>query len=231
MLPSNRREIVRWLLKTSFFLVVAAAGLFLPAGSTSWGAGRAYFGMVAAVQLLNALVLIPLSPELIVERSQVQAGTKHWDTPLVMWVAVIGPLSTWVVSGLDHRFGWSGGLLPALQWLFLAIAFLGGLITLWAMACNRFFSGTVRIQAERGHSVVSAGPYRFLRHPGYAGGLLFNLASPPALGSWWAFLPVAITVGVLFLRTALEDRMLMSELEGYREYARRVRFRLAPGIW
>jgi protein-S-isoprenylcysteine O-methyltransferase Ste14 len=99
------------------------------------------------------------------------------------------------------------------------------------MVTNRFFSATVRIQADRGHVVVDRGPYRYVRHPGYAGALAFTLASPVALGSWRALIPAALTAAVLVLRTALEDRTLRAELTGYREYAGRVPGRLVPGLW
>jgi protein-S-isoprenylcysteine O-methyltransferase Ste14 len=96
---------------------------------------------------------------------------------------------------------------------------------------NRFFSGTVRLQPERGQRVVSSGPYRWIRHPGYAGGLLVYLATPIFLDSIWACLPAILLTALLVLRTALEDRFLQDELAGYREYAGRVRYRLVPGVW
>ena len=99
------------------------------------------------------------------------------------------------------------------------------------MAANRFFSATVRIQKDRGHRVVSGGPYRWIRHPGYTGAILSNVATPAFLDSRWAFLPAVFTAVVLIVRTALEDRFLRRELEGYREYARKVRHRLLPGVW
>jgi protein-S-isoprenylcysteine O-methyltransferase Ste14 len=96
---------------------------------------------------------------------------------------------------------------------------------------NRFFSGMVRIQAERGHQVVSSGPYRWMRHPGYAGALVTYLATPVFLDSLWAFLPVVFLAVVLVVRTKLEDKTLRDQLEGYRDYARKVRYRLLPGVW
>jgi protein-S-isoprenylcysteine O-methyltransferase Ste14 len=99
------------------------------------------------------------------------------------------------------------------------------------MHVNRFFSSVVRIQKDRGHQVVKTGPYRFVRHPGYTGMVAFTLATPLILGSRWAFVPAAITVGVMLLRTFLEDRTLHKELKGYAEYARTVRHKLVPAIW
>ena len=99
------------------------------------------------------------------------------------------------------------------------------------MNANRFFSSVVRIQTDRGHSVQTGGPYALIRHPGYAGALLYDLAAPLLLGSWWGLIPAAVTVALVILRTRLEDRKLQTELDGYAEYAARVRYRLVPGIW
>lgn len=92
-------------------------------------------------------------------------------------------------------------------------------------------TGTVRIQSERGHQVVSSGPYRFVRHPGYAGALWGFLAVPVWLDSAWAFLPALLLMGILVLRTALEDKTLQAELPGYKEFTQKTRYRLLPGIW
>jgi len=99
------------------------------------------------------------------------------------------------------------------------------------MASNKFFSTIVRIQKERGHTVQTGGPYRFVRHPGYASLLVSYLMIPIALGSLWAVIPAFVLVINLFVRTALEDRTLQNELEGYKNYAARVRYRFLPGIW
>jgi len=101
----------------------------------------------------------------------------------------------------------------------------------WAMASNAFFSRTVRLQAERDQTVGTGGPYRYVRHPAYAGEILYELAVPVLLASWWALIPSALGAGLLVLRTALEDRTLQPGLAGYAAYARRVRWRLVPGIW
>jgi len=113
----------------------------------------------------------------------------------------------------------------------LIVMLLGYLLGSWALIENRFFSGVVRIQTDRGHRVVSTGPYRLIRHPGYAGALWAYLAIPLLLDSAWAFIPALLLVGVLVLRTALEDRTLQEELPGYKEFARKTRFRLIPWVW
>jgi protein-S-isoprenylcysteine O-methyltransferase Ste14 len=108
---------------------------------------------------------------------------------------------------------------------------LGSALGNWAMLENRFFSGYVRIQTDRGHMVVSNGPYRSIRHPGYLGGIVTWLAAPLALGSLWALIPAGAVVVAYVIRTALEDRTLQAELDGYKEYARQTRYRLVPGVW
>jgi len=146
-------------------------------------------------------------------------------------MALFGPVSICIVAGLDVRFGWSPGIPPALLIAALAMAVLGPLLTTWAMASNRFFYGVLRIAKDRGHTVATNGPYRYVRHPGYFGIIAFDLAMPLILGSLWAFIPAAITVCLVFVRTALEDRALQDKLDGYKDYAQRVHYRLLPGVW
>ena len=104
------------------------------------------------------------------------------------------------------------------------------ILCVWAMAVNRFFSPVVRLQEERGHRLVTDGPYRYIRHPGYAG-ILLSACVGVALGSWWSLLPLVVAMGLILRRTALEDRFLRASLEGYASYAEQVRYRLVPGIW
>jgi protein-S-isoprenylcysteine O-methyltransferase Ste14 len=136
-----------------------------------------------------------------------------------------------VVCGLDQLLGWSPGFSLALKIAALLIILTGNVLSTYALIENQFFSGTVRLQPERGQQVVSSGPYRWIRHPGYAGGLLVNLATPVFLDSIWAYLPTILLMALFVLRTALEDRFLQDELAGYRDYARQVRYRLLPGVW
>ena len=137
-----------------------------------------------------------------------------------------------VVAGLDvGRFGWSGPIPLAVQATALAGYAAGMGLSLWAMAANRFFSPVVRIQAERGHHVITSGPYGYLRHPGYTGLIVGSICGGVALGSWWSLVPLAPFVGMFLWRTAMEDRFLHEGLEGYVGYAQRVRYRLVPGLW
>ena len=216
------------LIKTSIALVVTTAALFLSAGTLDWPMAWVWVVLVVANFVVNALIT---DPELQAERAGVSKGAKRWDIPLVLIVARLGPLAILIVAGLDQRHGWSPvlGLTPKV--VAVVVAVLGAALTDWAMVVNRFFAPVVRIQQDRGHTVVSAGPYAWMRHPGYAGSILFFVATSLMLESLWSLVPTALTVLVVVVRTALEDRTLRQELEGYEEYARQVRHRLVPGIW
>jgi protein-S-isoprenylcysteine O-methyltransferase Ste14 len=212
-------------------LAIQGAVLFLSSGRLNWTAAWAFLGVYLLALAVNALLLLRKDPELIAERAEVKEGAKPWDRILVLFITLIFPLITLVVSGLDRRFGWSPQLNLAVELTWLICILLGyGLVT-WAMLSNTFFSGVVRIQKERGHTVASHGPYRFVRHPGYVGMLLFYLATPLFLGSLWGLVPAGISAVLMVVRTALEDRTLQAELDGYSDYTRQVRYRLLPGIW
>jgi len=135
------------------------------------------------------------------------------------------------VAALDHRFGWSTVFPTWLNILGLVLIGFGYAIAVWALAENRFFSGVVRIQTERGHVVCDNGPYRIVRHPGYAGNTLPLPGIVLALSSAWTLIPAAVALIITVIRTSLEDRTLQNELPGYSDYARRVRYRLIPGIY
>ncbi|MCA9937615.1 MAG: isoprenylcysteine carboxylmethyltransferase family protein [Anaerolineales bacterium] len=227
MQAAIRRRIIQVVVLILLFCLL----LFGVGGQWDWAAGWAYVALYLLGTLINAYILLRKSPDLIAERGRPGEGVKAWDKALAPLVGFFGPFAQWLVVGLDHRFGWSPPLsLPIVVAGFVLVA-LGFALTVWAMAANRFFSGMVRIQAERGHVVVSTGPYRYVRHPGYAGMLLFTVATPFALSALWGLLPALFTLIGLVIRTQLEDQALQVELDGYAAYARRVRSRLLPGIW
>ncbi len=226
-----KRGINRWVFTSLIFVVLLAASLFLSAGTLLWWQAWVYIFTAAAILVLDYVVLVPISPDLLGERSRYQKGAKAWDQLLSRLMATIGPLSIWILSGLDYRNSWSDDFPVWVVALSMELVLLGGLLALWAMAANRFFVGMVRIQDERGHRVVKSGPYRYVRHPGYLGSLFYILFTPLALGSLWALVPAMLTMVVIFLRTYLEDKTLKDELHGYQEYAAEVHYRLAPGIW
>jgi len=217
----------------TLFVVLLPCVLFLAAGRLNWPIAWAYVALHILSALASRLIVLRISPDLLVERARsldAERG-KSWDRPLVMLVALIGPLIVWIVAGLDERWSWSPDLSLPLQVACLLLVLLGYVIGTWAMAANAYFSGVVRIQDDRGQAVVRTGPYRLVRHPAYAGALLSYLAMPIMLDSLWAFIPAVLTVAVLWLRTLLEDRTLAAELPGYADYTRQARYRLIPGIW
>jgi len=171
-------------------------------------------------------------PDLLAERAHSMdlQDAKSWDRILAPLLA-FGSLLILIVAGLDRLFGWTSPFMLIAKIVSLMVIVLGYLLGSWALIENRFFSGVVRIQKDRGHRVVSTGLYRFIRHPGYAGALWAYLATPLLLDSMWAFIPALLLAGILILRTALEDRTLQQELPGYKEFAEKTRFRLIPGLW
>jgi len=172
-------------------------------------------------------------PGLTAERQNIESiqNGKAWDKVLapLMAVSVVFPMV--IVAGLDHRYNWSSEFalwLIVIGFIFVSLGYAFGA---WALAENRFFSSVVRVQMDRGHVVCGSGPYRFVRHPGYAGSILAVFGIVLALSSVWTLIPAAAASIITVIRTVLEDRTLQEELPGYRDYARRVRYRLIPGIY
>jgi protein-S-isoprenylcysteine O-methyltransferase Ste14 len=204
--------------------------LYLTSGHWYWPVAWAYLGLYSMVLVAGSFLAIHRDRDFASERTRAKEGTKTWDR----WLA--GPLfsplwlAIYAVAGLDKRHSWS--LVPApLAVVGVGLAGLGYGVAVWAMRTNRFYGRYVRIQTDRGHTVVTDGPYRFVRHPAYAGLTLFMAATAIALESLWALIPASAVVAVLVVRTALEDRTLQEELPGYREYAQSTRYRLLPGVW
>ena len=220
-------EVRKRMLQVVVQFLILAAILFIASGRLDWVWAWAYLGVGVGIVAINAL---GLPPELIAERGQIKEDTKSWDK--VLGILLITPtLGTLIVAGLDKRFEWSLPLAVVVHLVALIFyALAQGLFT-WAMASNKFFSGTVRIQKERGHTVASGGPYRYVRHPGYVSYIASWIATSLALGSLWALIPAGLVMGLMVVRTALEDKTLQAELDGYKDYAAQVRYRLLPGVW
>lgn len=212
-------------------LLETAVILFVGAGTIRWPAAWAFLAIQLAAIAANWLFVFRRDPQLLAERGAPGPNVKRWDRLLAAWVGDGGPLTLAIVAALDRRWGWSPPLPPAVQAAALLLVVGSYALWTWAMASNHFFSKLVRIQTDRGHTVVTGGPYRWMRHPGYAASLLYNAAPAIGLGSLWALLPACLTVAALVARTVLEDCLLHVELPGYREYAMRVRYRLIPGVW
>jgi len=219
------------LLRFGVYILVLAAILFFSAGRLDWVMGWAFIGVWTIVAGILPALAVPLDQELMEERTQIKEGVKDWDKPIVIILNILTPLGFLVVAGLDVRFGWSPQNSLALHVVALAVAALGYLLSVWAAASNRFYGRFVRIQKERGHTVVSSGPYQYVRHPGYAGLIVFYFAAALAFGSLWTLILNGLMSLLLVLRTALEEKTLHEELDGYRAYTAKVRYRLLPGVW
>jgi protein-S-isoprenylcysteine O-methyltransferase Ste14 len=208
------------------FFLLAAAALFASAGTFAIVGFWIYLAIFAAI---FAASLLWLDPDLARER--MRPGGKRPPLALRLFSGVL--LVHWIVAGLDRgRYHWSDAVPAWLQALGLIAVAAGYALCFWAMRENRFFSSVVRIQTDRGQHVINTGPYAFIRHPGYLAGILIILASGVALGSWLATaLLVILSLPFLSYRAITEDRFLQVELQGYRDYATRVRWRLLPGIW
>ncbi len=211
------------------YYAVLLACLFVPAGRADWPMGWITMGVYVAISLAS---LLRADRGLVRERGQMWARSDRTDVALAsVSFLFFHPLAL-LVAGFDAgRYGWSPRFPLAAQVAGLALFALGNAFGCWALVSNRFFSTYLRIQADRGHQVVADGPYRIVRHPGYAGTILACLALPISLGSLWALIPAIGGACGFGVRTAREDAILLHALPGYRDYARQVRYRLVPGVW
>jgi protein-S-isoprenylcysteine O-methyltransferase Ste14 len=236
--PKGAFEVIKavgwkaWLRFAAFTLLLPAV-LFIAAGRLDWLWAWVYVGIVVFFTFVSRIIVIRTNPDLIAERAQSleREDIRGWDRLILFFLLLVGPLAMMIVAGLDERFGWSPQISVALRLVALAIMVLGYTVGTWAMAVNRYYSAVVRIQKDRGQTVITDGPYRFVRHPSYATGNVASLMIPILLGSLWALIPCGLVVLGTIIRTALEDKTLLEELDGYKEYAARVRYRLLPGIW
>jgi len=231
---SNEQKTISPRIVVSMVLFVVVMPFLPLLISRRWDWWEAWvYGVVSVVGFgISRALAARKHPDLIAERSRYaeHGDTKRWDKILSPLVALGGGLIL-LVAGIEALFRPLTDFGIAVKIMALAIIVASYALGAYALIENRFFSGTVRIQKERGHQVVSSGPYRWVRHPGYAGAVLTYLATPFLLDSVWSFVPAVMIVAALALRTSLEDSTLQEELPGYREYAGQVRYRLIPGVW
>ena len=223
----TKKNILKRLIQVTISVILIAILLLVSAGKTDWIYAWVYIISSVLVIIINACIF---PPELISERGRKKDNVEKWDK-LITRLLTLPWFALYIVSGLDIRFGLSLELASWIHISGLVIFILGNALVSWAMISNIYFSTAVRIQYDRGHTVSIGGPYRFMRHPGYLGMIIYLLATPLALGSFWAFIPASLTVILFIIRTAFEDNTLKNKLEGYKEYAERVKYRLIPGIW
>jgi len=190
--------------------------------------GWVFIGLMLVVPVAAALVV---DTDLIAERMTRGKSVPRWDRTVLGLYGIMSGLVTLAVAGFDVRFVWS----PEVPWgvkIAAAIVFAAAWgIHIWAMACNKFFAKVARIQDDRRQTVATGGPYRCVRHPGYAAGILFEITRPLLLRSLYGLIPGILAALLLVVRTILEDRMLREKLDGYAEYSEQVRYRLIPGAW
>jgi protein-S-isoprenylcysteine O-methyltransferase Ste14 len=209
-------------------MAVGWAIIFWGAGTLRYPAAWAYVILQLAVFLTAGVFIIRHNPEIINERGKSKVE-KTWDK-YFMWLYTPQMFLLPLIAGLDYRYDWS--TVPLwLQITAFVLLIPGMALPYWAMAVNNYLLVTVRVQEERGHQVVTGGPYRFVRHPMYTGAMLSFLFTPLALGSWWALIPGGVAVAAMAYRTAMEDKTLQAELPGYQAYAEQTKYRLLPGIW
>jgi len=226
----NTKLIALYILDQILGIVGMGVALFWSAGRIDWWAAWAAIAVWLTFFIATDILLLRFNPELMAERLNPPKEAKTWDR-VIMSLLRITQLARYILAGLDHRYGWTVGFPVAAQLAGLVVCSLSYALLAWAMTSNAFFSQIVRIQSDRGHAVVTHGPYRYMRHPAYVGMIIFELAMPILLASWWSLLTSGLCAILLILRTALEDRTLQVELTGYVDYARQVRYRLLPGIW
>jgi protein-S-isoprenylcysteine O-methyltransferase Ste14 len=230
MSPEIKRRIISWIRGAFFGMTGYTILVLLSVGKWNWTWGWVYMFLLTTAMASHVLVLVPINPALLADRAggMRQRGAKRWDIRLAT-IASLSYIAIMIIAGLDKRWGWTGTVSLGLHISGILFFITGWVFFLWAMTSNPFFSESVRIQEN--HQVAKHGPYRLVRHPGYFGNVIGCLGQPLLFGSWWAFSPAMLTIIAFIIRTALEDRTLQKELNGYSDYVKQVRHRLIPGIW
>ncbi|MFN8379570.1 MAG: isoprenylcysteine carboxylmethyltransferase family protein [Anaerolineae bacterium] len=222
----------RVILQVLVFVVALPMLPLIVSGQWSWVEGWVFAWTYILSFAISRLLVARRNPDLIGERARFlrHKDIEPFDRVLAPLLAILSVLMLGVI-GLDKRFTASPPFPLAVVLVAYGLIVVGWVFGSWALLANPYFSGEVRLQRDRGQHVISSGPYHWIRHPGYVGGLLTYLATPFFLGSLWGILPALLLSTVLIVRTQLEDRTLQAELDGYRAYAGRVRWRLLPGVW
>lgn len=222
----------QWIRVVVVYLLIPLI-LFICSGDLGWWQAWLYSALIVLAGVGGRMWAEQRHPGLMSDRQNIEnfQHAKAWDKVLAPLMALSLGFSMAAVAGLDHRYSWSSGFPLWLILMGFILIALGYAFAIWALAENRFFYSVVRIRVDQGHVVCGSGPYRFVRHPGYAGNILALFGIVLALESVWTLIPAAVASIIAVIRTALEDRALQEELPGYRDYARRVRYRLIPGIY
>ncbi len=232
MEPEKKTSIVRIAVMLLMVMVLFPLLPMIISGRWKWWQAWVMGVLFILSFIFSRAIAARKTPDILKERANyaTQGNTQPWDK----WLSPImafGSVFILLAAGLDDRFNWSPDLSLGWELLGLALILTGYVFGSFAFVENAFFSGTVRLQPERGQTVVKSGPYGWVRHPGYLGSLIASIGMPLLLDSLWAYIPMIIFGFFYVLRTHLEDRFLRENLTGYSDYASEVRFRLFPGIW
>ncbi|MFC2158866.1 methyltransferase family protein [Acidobacteriota bacterium] len=220
------RTIIRGFLGVPIYLGI----MFLLAGRTTYWQAWVYSGYTL-ISAIFSIYFFRERKDLALERMKPGPGVRKIDRIFFSLNSIVFMINIMIASLDGGRHHWSGPIPPVL-YLAAAVFFLFSLVLFyWSMSANRFFSSMVRIQEERGHQLIQDGPYRYVRHPGYLGGIFFGPATAILLGSFWALIPGMISSIMLLIRSHYEDKMLREKLPGYVDYSKRVRYRILPGLW
>jgi len=223
--------IAKLLLQNTVFVIAMAVLLFGFAGTLHWPGAWTYLIASAVIGPACGFWLAKVDPGLLAERMRLTAreGQPAADKRFVLVFVVVAVL--WFVAmGLDRRFVRADAGVPLIV-LGLALYLLSTVLILWVFRTNSFAAPVVKVQTERDHHVISSGPYALVRHPMYTSVMLFFIAVPTMLGSWWGLAFVPVFFVMFAIRTRIEERTLVAGLSGYADYAARVRYRLVPGLW
>ena len=207
--------------------------LIICGGDVSWWQGWVFSVLFFFAGVSGRYLAEKRHPGIMVERASMEKAknAKQWDKVLAPLMAISFAYPLVIVAGIDHRYGWTPLFATWLNVFGFVLITLGYAFAIWALIENRFFATTVQIQTDRGHTVCDSGPYRIVRHPGYAGNLLALPGVVLALDSVWTLIPAFMAIIIAVIRTELEDRTLQEELKGYKEYVQQVRYKLVPGIY
>ena len=222
----NSQYIIKHLAGTFIFFIA----LFISAGRINYWQGWIYI-IIGLIMFSANYTVLRIDAELLNERSKPGEGTKKWDK-IILGLSFITMIIMLITAGLDSgRYHWSPDFHLSLYVLGITLTIAGQLLFLIAQKQNKFFSSTVRIQIERGHTVCENGLYKIVRHPAYLGNLIQTIGFPMLLGSLWSIIPVSFLILLFLIRTYLEDITLLNELNGYSEYANKTRYMILPYIW
>ena len=226
-----RNGVFQYFIRSVIAPVLLGAIFFLAAGTITYVNGWILYGLFFVMSMVTNVILFIYNPELMYYRTRLnKEGIKEWDKVLMPVAVITGLHLHALIMGLDIRYGWSNFNIENLP-LGIILYLLSFLFVSWSMVVNRYFEPNVRLQSERNHQVISDGPYRYVRHPGYTGFILGSFGSVLIIGSSVGLISAVISSLLIIIRTKLEDNTLQNELSGYSDYALKVRSKLFPGIW